>query len=49
LYARMLKPRLIVLHKPSKVSTTAVRIAEAERISLATTEMPIEKLLDAIK
>jgi putative transcriptional regulator len=49
LYAKMLKPRLIVLHKPKRLSDTVVEIAEAEKIALATTKMPLDRLMKAIK
>jgi putative transcriptional regulator len=48
LYAKMLKPRLIVLHMPTCVSETAIKIAESEKIALATTEMPLDRLLNKI-
>jgi putative transcriptional regulator len=45
LYAKMLKPRLIVMHKPKRLSKTVVEIAEKEKIALATTNMDLDKII----
>jgi putative transcriptional regulator len=49
LYASMLKPRLIVLHKPTEVSKVAIKIAQTEKIALATTKVPLDKLTEMVK
>jgi putative transcriptional regulator len=48
LYAKMLKPRLIVLHRPNKISKMTVRIAETEKISLATTKIDIKDVINRL-
>jgi putative transcriptional regulator len=48
LYAKMLKPRLIVMHKPKRLSKTVVKIAENEKIALATTKMDLDKIIQKI-
>lgn len=49
LYAKMLKPRIIVLHKPNKVSKMSVKIAETEDIALATTKMELRDIINRLK
>lgn len=48
LYAKMLKPRLIVLHKPTKISDVAIEIAKTEKIALATTKTSLEQIVNKL-
>ena len=47
--AFLLKPRLIVLHKPARVSKIAIEIAETEKIALATTNTELDKIIEGLK
>jgi putative transcriptional regulator len=49
LYAKMIKPRLVVFHKPVSVSEVAIKIAKSEHIALATTDVEMKPLLERIK
>jgi len=47
--AQPIKPAMVVFHQPDRVDELAIKLAEVEKIPLVSTDIPLKRLLAALK